>query len=62
MSNSKSGLSVACGEQIAERHGFQTPLDEMDAAARVVDPILSVANGGEPLHGKFLKDYQPCEW
>ena len=46
----------------ADRHHFQTPLDEVDAAARVVDPILHVASGGDPLHGKFLKDYLPCEW
>ena len=46
----------------AERNHFQTPLDEVDAAARVIDPILSVVNGRPPLHGKFLKDYVPCEW
>ena len=26
---------------MAEKHDFQTPLDEIDAAARVVDPILT---------------------
>ena len=26
---------------LAEKHDFQTPLDEIDAAARVVDPILT---------------------
>ena len=45
----------------AERNNFQTPLDEIDAAARVVDPIFAVVNGGDPVHGKFLKDYFPCE-
>jgi hypothetical protein len=40
----------------------QTPLDEVDAAARVLDPILSVVNGGEHIHGKFLKDYRAIEW
>ena len=35
-------------------------LDEVDAAARILDPVL----GGHepPLHGVFLKDYAPCEW
>ena len=44
----------------ARRHAFQTPLDEIDAAARILDPVL----GGHepPLHGVFLKDYAPCEW
>ena len=46
----------------AENNHFQTPLDEIDAAARIIDPILSVVNGGAPVHGKFLKDYLPCEW
>ena len=46
----------------AERHNFQTPLDEVDAAARIVDPLLSVVNGGEQVHGKFLKDYRAIEW
>ena len=42
----------------ARRHAFQTPLDEIDAAARILDPVL----GGHepPLHGVFLKDCAPC--
>ena len=35
---------------------------EVDAAARILDPILSVVNGGEHVHGKFLKDYRAIEW
>ena len=46
----------------AERHNFQTPLDEIDAAARVVDPVLAAANGAAPVHGQFLKDYAQTEW
>ena len=46
----------------AADHHFQTPLDEVDAAARILDPVLSAAHGGEPLYGKFLKDYVPVEW
>ena len=46
----------------AEAHHFQTPLDEVDAAARVLAPILDTVNGEPPVHGKFLKDYFPVEW
>ena len=46
----------------AQVNNFQTPLDEIDAAARILDPILSVVNGGPPVYGKFLKDYVPVEW
>ncbi|MFO0593679.1 MAG: SDR family NAD(P)-dependent oxidoreductase [Myxococcaceae bacterium] len=42
--------------------GFQPPLDIVDGAARVVDPIFMVANGDEPGFGKFLKDYRPTSW
>ena len=28
-------------QKIAETNKFQTPLDEIDAAARIVDPIIS---------------------
>jgi NAD(P)-dependent dehydrogenase (short-subunit alcohol dehydrogenase family) len=42
--------------------GFQPPLDIVDGAARVIDPIFTVANGAEPSYGKFLKDYRPTSW
>jgi NAD(P)-dependent dehydrogenase (short-subunit alcohol dehydrogenase family) len=42
--------------------GFQPPLDIVDGAARVIDPIFMVANGAEPEFGKFLKDYRPTAW
>lgn len=42
--------------------GFQPPLDIVDGAARVIDPIFMVANGAEPAFGKFLKDYRPTSW
>ncbi len=42
--------------------GFQPPLDIVDGAARVIDPVFTVANGAEPSYGKFLKDYRPTSW
>ena len=45
----------------ARRHAFQTPLDEIDAAARILDPVFAGVRG-EARFGVFLKDYAPCEW
>jgi NAD(P)-dependent dehydrogenase (short-subunit alcohol dehydrogenase family) len=42
----------------AEVNNFQTPIDEIDAAARIVDPIFSHSRE----YGKFLKDYRETEW
>lgn len=45
-----------------EEHLFQPPLDIVDGAARLVDPIFLGINTGEYLWGKFLKDYKPANW
>ena len=45
-----------------EKTGFQTPLDEIDGAARVLDPVLSVLNGGAPVHSVLLKNYRAKDW
>ena len=41
--------------------GFHAPLDLVDGAARVYDPIVR-GEAGEDLHGVFLKDYAPAPW
>ncbi|WP_443217825.1 SDR family NAD(P)-dependent oxidoreductase [Saccharothrix sp. CCNWYY140] len=41
--------------------GFHAPLDLVDGAARVYDPIVR-GEQGEDLYGCFLKDYAPAPW
>eukprot|EP00812_Abedinium_dasypus_P009806 NODE_3468_length_782_cov_366.100413.p1 GENE.NODE_3468_length_782_cov_366.100413~~NODE_3468_length_782_cov_366.100413.p1 ORF type:complete len:207 (-),score=65.76 NODE_3468_length_782_cov_366.100413:147-725(-) len=53
--------------RIATEHNFQTPIDEVDAAARILDPVVrgmlaTVAGKGPPIWGRFLKDYVETEW
>lgn len=41
--------------------GFHAPLDLVDGAARVYDPIVR-GERGEDLYGCFLKDFEPAAW
>ena len=49
-------------ERKREEHSFHPPLDIVDGAARIVDPILHGINTGEHVWGQFLKDYKVTDW
>ena len=43
------------------QEGFHAPLDLVDGAARVYDPIVQ-GEAGNDLYGCFLKDYERADW
>jgi NAD(P)-dependent dehydrogenase (short-subunit alcohol dehydrogenase family) len=45
-----------------EAQRFAPPLDSIDGAARVLDPIFVGMNSGEHYWGQFLKDYVSTSW
>tara|TARA_R110001583_G_scaffold121399_2_gene272621 strand:+ start:257 stop:1807 length:1551 start_codon:yes stop_codon:yes gene_type:complete len=45
-----------------EVYDFQPPLDIVDGAARVMDPLIDGITTGKHWSGKFLKDYFPIDW
>ena len=45
-----------------EEHRFSPPLDIVDGAARIVDPVFAGFASGAHAHGVFFKDYAPAPW
>ena len=52
----------AIAERKRAEQRFHPPLDIVDGAARVVDPIIGGFNTGKPIWGQFLKDFRPSDW
>ena len=49
--------------RMRQKQSFVPPLDAVDGAARIYDPIASTLNQpNPPFFGVFLKDYKPYPW
>ena len=53
-------VEIAARKAVEQR--FAPPLDSVDGAARIVNPIVSGFNTGVHVWGQFLKDFRPADW